>query len=111
MNELETRSLLISLFATHGLTAQGWTYEIRDFLVADRFGYANFETKTIQISKYEWPTTARNVREVCLHEIAHALVGHGNHNLEWWDKLIDIGGRGVWVWDHNGSVQQARITD
>ena len=86
-----------------------WSFEIVDDLDG-KWGFTNFETKVISISREDWPTETRNIVELINHEVAHALCGHGRHDLEWWDKLIDIGGRGVWIHD-NGSVQQARITD
>lgn len=80
----------------HGLKHEGWTLEIQDEC-NNRYGYTDFESKTIVLYRESWPTADRNIKEVILHEIAHALCGHGAHNLEWWDKLIDIGGRGIWV--------------
>ena len=109
MNEQDVENFIKLRLVFHGLLAKGWTYEITDVVGDNYFGYTNFEKKVICISRYEWPTTDRNIQEVIHHEIAHALVGHGDHNLEWWDKLIEIGGRGVWVWDHDGSVEQVRI--
>lgn len=111
MEESEVENFIRIRLFSHGLAAKGWTYEITDVVGDDYFGFTNFETKTLYVSRAEWPTTERNIKEVIFHELAHALCGHGEHNLEWWDKLTDIGGKGVWVWDHNGSVSQVRITE
>lgn len=86
---------------SHGLWAEGWEFSVvpdMTFLgFEDGHGYTNFQDKVLIFSKENWPTDERNMKEQVLHEIAHALCGHGEHNLEWWDKLLDIGGRGVWV--------------
>lgn len=96
MSEKEFVKFVMNRLESHGLWADGWEFsivpEFRGF-----YGYTNFETKIILFSREHWPTSERNMKEMALHEIAHALCGHGRHDLEWWDKLIDIGGRGVWV--------------
>ena len=96
MDEHEFSALAHARFASHGLTADGWTFKVSD-LPEGYYGFTDFETKTIEFERAHFPVSERNGRELILHEIAHALVGHGEHDLEWWDKLIDIGGRGVWV--------------
>lgn len=45
-------------------------------------------------------TAARNIVETILHEIAHALVRpNDSHDQVWYEKLIAIGGTGVWVFN------------
>lgn len=88
---------------------KGWTFHIVDHLDG-LFGFTDFEAKIIKVSRAEFPTYNRNIVELIRHEVAHVLVHHGLHNLEWWDKLIEIGGCGVWV-NEWGTVEQARISD
>ncbi|MEM9417780.1 MAG: SprT-like domain-containing protein, partial [Planctomycetota bacterium] len=61
-----------SLMHTHGLVADGWTFRFNQRKRA--LGLCNFTTKRIELSA---PFVARNdeaeVRDVILHEIAHAL--------------------------------------
>lgn len=83
-------------FREHGLWQDGWEFSIVPEY-NNYHGYTNHETKVILFSREGWPTIERNMKETVLHEIAHALVGHGEHTLDWWDKLLDIGGRGIWV--------------
>ncbi|MBB6429616.1 SprT family zinc-dependent metalloprotease [Algisphaera agarilytica] len=61
-----------SLMHTHGLVAEGWTFRFNQRKRA--LGLCNYTTKRIELSA---PFVARNdeheVRDVILHEIAHAL--------------------------------------
>ena len=97
----------LDLLVRYGLSQKGWTVVMVDENEG-RDGYCDQETKTITMSRMCLPTAARNLMELAKHEVAHALCGHGDHNLEWWDKLISIGGCGVWVSDE-GVVYQARV--
>ena len=96
MNESEVAALAQMLFIRHGLDLDGWTFEFAD-LREGMHGFCHTDTRRIEFARDALPCSDRNARELVLHEIAHALCGHGEHNLAWWDKLIDIGGRGVWV--------------
>lgn len=97
MSESEFVKLVMSQLKSRGLWDEGWEFSIVPELSHNAYGYTNFVNKVIYFSREHWPTSDRNMKELVLHEIAHALCGHGEHNLEWWDKLIDIGGRGVWA--------------
>ena len=99
MTEEEILEFADAQLRTRGLKNEGWTIEIKDSCDGHYFGYTNFETKTIEIYRQHWPTLDRNIKETIKHEVAHVLCGHGEHTLDWWDKLIDIGGRGIWVMD------------
>lgn len=86
------------LFRDHKLDEEGWTFIIQDKSEKDHFGYTDFCSKIIEVYRQSINNRIeRNIRELLLHEIAHALVGHGEHDLEWWDKYTDIGGKGVWI--------------
>lgn len=107
MDEPTIISMVETQFDIHGLTE--WTFRIVDDLDGN-WGYTHSDTKHIEIARDFLPTKDRNVKELVLHEVAHALCGHGRHDLEWWDKLMSIGGCGVWVFD-DGKVMQAKIID
>lgn len=104
-------SLMQEAFDTHELFQAGWTFEIVDYIGEEGlWGHTNHEEKKIRISREAWPTLDQNLRELALHEVAHALCTDGKHDLSWWDTLMSIGGCGIWVHD-NGSIQHARVTD
>lgn len=111
LDEQDILHILDRRFRSFGLALDGWTFEIIDGFDDGVFGRTNQETKTVSLAREYWPTEDRNIHELISHEIAHALCGHGRHDLEWWDKLIDIGGRGIWVWDGKQEMQQVRITE
>jgi len=84
------RSHGFKLMATHGLLPE-WTLAFDRAKM--RAGLTNFETKTITLSEYMIETASeQDVRNVLLHEIAHALVGpfHG-HDDVWRAKALEIG--------------------
>ena len=96
ISEQQIHELAFCQFLIHNLLGSGWQLRIEDEFDG-RYGDTDFDSKIITLYREHWPTLDRNIRELIYHEIAHALCGHGEHNLEWWDKLIDIGGRGIWV--------------
>lgn len=108
MSEEEFVKFVMSRLKSHGLWAEGWEFSIVPEYKGWR-GYTDNEKKHIIFSRDCWPTDERNMKEQVLHEIAHALVGHGEHNLEWWDKLIDIGGRGIWV-EHPEKIKSIGVS-
>lgn len=109
MTNDEILALALEQLKLTGLSDKGWTV-ILDHESDDQFGNADQDTKTITLFASYFPTLDRNIIELIRHEMAHALVGHGKHNLEWWDQLMDLGGRGIWVWEYGGH-QQARLDD
>ena len=91
-------NFLYHRLASHGLLNEGWLGEIVDTLEENKMGFTYQDVKVIQLNRdIVRGASERNAKELVLHEVAHALCGHGEHNLQWWDKLIDIGGRGVWA--------------
>lgn len=60
------------LFALHGL--EGWSFKYDR--AARRVGYCRYSTKTISMSRhFVNDMTEAEIREIILHEIAHALAG------------------------------------
>lgn len=85
------------LMDKHGL--QDWKLEWCDHM-ENASGRCFFAPKVIVLDRFDvLDTAARNIREIILHEIAHALVGPDvdSHGQEWWEKLLEIGGDGIWV--------------
>ena len=77
----------------HGLIAKGWSFEFDT--AKRRFGVCRYGSKRIGLSA---PLTNANeeaqVKDTILHEIAHALVGHGHgHDSVWKAKCREIGAK------------------
>lgn len=107
-SQLEDVIMLLArtLMDEHGL--QEWRVEWCDRLDGGLSGWCWIEPRVIVLSReHLLDTAARNVRECILHEIAHALVGTGNHDAAWWSRLLEIGGDGIWVMN-NGRVTYAK---
>ena len=67
-------TLAESLMAHHGLTATGWTFKMDRATV--RLGLCQFGPKVISLGAvYVESADEAAVRDIILHEIAHALVG------------------------------------
>lgn len=81
------------LLETHRLTR--WTFKLDHS--TRRAGCCNYRDRTISIS-YELARTATDaeIREVLLHEIAHALAGRKHHHDAHWKKVAqEIGCSGA----------------
>ena len=91
MKVLEAYELATKLLQEHGLRQRGWVIDIDN--AKSRFGCCNYTKKEISLSK---PLIEANdyvqVVDTILHEIAHALVGHGHgHDSVWKAKCVEIG--------------------
>lgn len=77
-----------SLLKEHGLEEWG----LRIDRSKRRAGLCNSSTSTISVSRYLVGQSMDSVRNILLHEIAHALVGaHHGHDDVWRQKALDIG--------------------
>lgn len=105
MELVKAEELAVSLMKEHGIWDNDWRFKWSNG--KNRFGYAQIKTvrshwlepgkqiKTISLSK---TLTSMNdeevVRDVILHEIAHALAGLRNgHNHVWKAACIKIGAK------------------
>ena len=88
MELVPARQLALNLMAEHGLS---WNF--RWDRAKKRAGQTNFTTRTITLSKHLTQLcTEEQVRHTILHEIAHALVGHGHgHGPVWQAKAKELG--------------------
>jgi predicted SprT family Zn-dependent metalloprotease len=87
----EAKSLAIELMNLHGLLDKGWSFEFDN--AKRRFGCCRYGSKRITLSKalVSLNDEAR-VKNTILHEIAHALVGHGHgHDIVWKRIAMAIG--------------------
>jgi len=89
MNLNNAMRLANDLLIQHGLS--DWRFKFDQ--AVRRFGCCKYRYKTITLSA---PITEINdesvVRNVILHEIAHALVGRGHgHGIVWKRKAVEIG--------------------
>lgn len=85
--------MVVPLMAEHGLSDQSWVFRL-DHSVS-RAGCCNFTRRTISLSKHLVNDTTHSlddVRNILLHEIAHALAGPtGAHGPEWRAIALRIG--------------------
>ena len=72
-----------------------------------RLGVCRHRSKTIGLSRAYLPITIKKeIKDVLLHEIVHALVGKNNsHNEVWRRKFIDIGGDGERLYKGKARVE------
>jgi SprT protein len=89
------RRRAVEALREHGLTKQGWTFQW-DHAVR-RFGYCRFDTQRITISRHLAAlNTLAEAENTILHEVAHALVGHGaGHGPRWVAQAQAIGCTGT----------------
>lgn len=87
--QLEANALL----REHGLADAGWTFVWDN--ARRRGGQCRYSTRQISMSKYLVPMwTMEQVRDVLIHEIAHALVGSGHgHGPVWARKMRELGAK------------------
>lgn len=91
MNIQEANTLACELLEEHGLIDKEWYFEFDN--AKRRFGACKHREKAITLSKHlvELNDVVK-VKDVILHEIAHALVGIGHgHDAVWKAKAIEIG--------------------
>jgi predicted SprT family Zn-dependent metalloprotease len=84
--------MALQLMARHGL--HGWAFRFNRWKQA--MGLCIYSRKTIELSIYfvERDNPVEEIRDTILHEIAHALAGHGHgHDKVWKRKCMDIGAR------------------
>ena len=99
MDLMKARELALELMKQHGL--EFWHIDFDNAKL--RFGICRYKRRTIGLSKHLVQLNDYEViRNVILHEIAHALVGSGNgHNWVWRQKAIEIGCDGNRCYDSN----------
>jgi predicted SprT family Zn-dependent metalloprotease len=89
-----TKALALELMDEHGLLENGWSFCFNDN--RSTLGLCKYVPKVIELSVH-FVDGARmyDVRDIILHEIAHALVGwEAGHGTKWKQKAIQIGGTG-----------------
>lgn len=89
----DAKELAIEKMNLHGLTGNGWVFRFDNSV--RRFGVCKFSSRVIGLSRELVKVNGyKEVLDVILHEIAHALVGrsHG-HDDVWKMKCIEIGAK------------------
>jgi predicted metal-dependent hydrolase len=105
MNIEKAKILAKDLMAKHNIDKE------YDLLLSNRmkrtFGYCSWGK--VKMIKLSMPlikiANERAVKNVILHEIAHALTPGHRHNFVWREKLIEIGGDGKRCYDPNEIVK------
>lgn len=91
MQPTELLSLGYSLLQHHNLSE--WSFKLDRS--KSRAGLCNYTRRTISVSHLLAHQDEASIRNVILHEIAHALVGPSHqHDAVWRDKAIAIGSDG-----------------
>lgn len=92
MHLKDARELAQELMATHGLAHWTFTFDVN----VRRFGLCRFSARQIVLSAcYTASNTPALVKDVMLHEIAHALGRpHEQHSPLWRIRFMLIGGSG-----------------
>ena len=87
----EAKTLATKLMNQHGLLDKGWSFQFDN--ARRRFGCCNYTYRRITLSKHLVDLNSETrVQNTILHEIAHALVGHGHgHDNVWKRKALEIG--------------------
>lgn len=89
----DAQALADQLMQRHELYDQGWSFSFDQAKV--RFGVCKHYRKQITISRYLVELNDEpEVRDVILHEIAHAIAGHSaGHGRQWQRIAADIGAK------------------
>jgi predicted SprT family Zn-dependent metalloprotease len=98
MNLLEAQILTLDLMRTHGLTDVGFAWHQKacvfgDYIERTVRGTGVVVSRTIRLSKRLTRTNSVDVvKDVILHEIAHALAGHSAaHGPTWKSMCLRVG--------------------
>ncbi len=79
-NKEQIEKMIGDLMQEHGLTQDGWRF-MWDHATS-RAGVCKYDQQTICLSKHLLQKTAEDIRNIALHEIAHAMTpGHGHDDL------------------------------
>lgn len=94
MDSFKAKALAVELMTKHNLVGNGWKFAFDNS--KRRLGCCKFRIKTITFSKNYVPLVDLvEYTDTILHEIAHALVGHGHgHDMVWKRKALEIGCNG-----------------
>lgn len=85
----QVQRMVSDLMCQHGLARQGWIFRWDN--ATSRAGICRYNEKEICLSKHMLQRTMEDIRNIALHEIAHALTpGHG-HDDHWKEVAIRIG--------------------
>lgn len=98
MIKQEAQILAEQLISQFGLTDYHFEFDN----AVERFGYCSEHKKLISLSKQLTELNSQEaVKDTILHEIAHALTPHQNHNEVWQRVCKAIGGNGQRCYDNN----------
>jgi predicted SprT family Zn-dependent metalloprotease len=84
-------TLIKSLMGEHGLIEQGWSFEFSRAITI--CGYCNYTKKKIVLSRHFVKLNdIGDIRDIALHEIAHALTPEdAGHGPAWKAKCLELG--------------------
>jgi len=97
MELVKARKLAVNLMAKHGLDEKGWIFDFDN--ATSRLGVTKYNLHLITLSRYmTLAADEETVRQVILHEVAHALLPYygangkkTGHGAAWKAKAAEIG--------------------
>lgn len=93
--ETYAKEYLTYAMRKHDLTSKGWTYKLNRN--KNSAGLCDYNKKRIELSRMfilGKNTTAEEIKDTVLHEVAHSLTPGCGHNYQWRKKAIEIGCNG-----------------
>lgn len=89
----EFKSLVIEIMSEHKLFDNGWSYGFTERKI--ELGHCNYRLKQLNFSLPFIPINPVHIlKDVILHETAHALAGpFARHSYVWKRKAIEVGAR------------------
>ena len=108
--EMWVTNYALLVMEQYGLIGQGWTIKFLDEN-KENAGQVFHTPKLITFTReFIHDTRIENLRELVLHEVAHALCPNGDHTQEWRDMLTSIGGSGRWYMTAD-FYREVKVTD
>lgn len=94
-----------NLIAEHNIDKEGWSFKYDN--AKKRFGCCHYKTKLITLSRYLVElNTEDKVKDVILHEIAHAIAGfEAGHGIKWKRVAEQIGCKPERCYDSKEVIQ------
>ena len=91
MDSYDVALFALNKLSEHGLTLKGWYFEFNRSIKA--IGKCNYAKKRIYFSENWLHLPEKEIKDVILHEIAHALTPGEGHGKKWKKMCLLIGAK------------------